>query len=239
MIEEHLKDGLNKIASDHISDVSDVWPKVRAGVSQPQKRAASARMIPKWGMVVAAVLVIGLVAGMVPSVRARLVDLAETIGGVDFIFADAPPVIDKNAGTMPCEEVSIEELDGTLSFPIPSFTPDGYVLNPEAHVCDLSVLDESIPQKYFITLAWRKSSMESILMSILPGGWRLGMTAVEVVNVNGHELTLWYGNWEGEEWDETLSQNLSWSDGEYTFTLRTDISFPVDDLVEMAASTFE
>lgn len=239
MNEEHLKKGLNNIAAQHISDEKDVWPKVQAGLSHPQERSAPTRMIPKWGMVVAAVVMIGLVAGMVPSVRARLVDLAETIGGVDFIFADAPPVIDKNAGTMPCEEVPIEELDSILASSIPSWAPDGYVLEPEANVCDPSALGESVSQKYFVILSWRRGSMENILMTAFVGGWRLGITDVEVVNVDGHDLTLWYGYWGDEVWDESLSQNLTWSDGVYTFTLQTDTSFPVDALVEMAASTFE
>ena len=91
MNEKHLKESLKMIAAKNISDEQDVWKKVLAGLSQPRERTTSTRLIPKWGVAVAVVLVIGLVAGMVPSVRARLVDLAETIGGVNFTFSAEYP----------------------------------------------------------------------------------------------------------------------------------------------------
>lgn len=235
MNEERLKTGLKKIAAQHITDESDVWPKVQAGLSQPQERSVPKRLIPRWGMAVAAVLVMGVIAGMVPSVRARLVDLAETIGGVDFTFSADYPGSGQKVSIVPCEDIPIENLDGILAFTIPSSAPDGYVLEDEAMVCYFSSSDD--PN---VELAWRAEE-GNIRLSVHSDGWLIGETEVETLTVEGHELAHWYGGWnyDTQQYDETIGQSLSWVQDDLTYTLNTLNSIPVNDLVEMAASTFE
>ncbi len=233
MNEKQIENGLKQIASEQISEQRTVWPQVQARLAPQNARSAR---FPRWAFAALVLIGLGALVAVVPPVRAGLVELVETIGGVDFTLSADYPGAGEEPTIVPSENIPLEEALAAYPISYPAWAPAGFVLDPEAR---LTWFDERAERPY-IELTWRAGEGGIITLAVHPqAGLIVGLTEIEVLEIKGQEVALWRGGWnyDTQSWDEKIPvQTLSWSLDGLDYRLQAPLSFPQEDLVQMAAS---
>ncbi|MGD2026792.1 MAG: hypothetical protein PVI99_03170 [Anaerolineales bacterium] len=238
MNEKQLKNGLQEIATEKISPDRNLWPEIQKRLQFYDARPPRRTVVPRWALsaFVAAVLVV--VTATVPPVRAGFIELVEQIGGVDFTLTADYPGSGGDVTTIPSDTIPIEEILVEYSFSYPSWEPSGYSLEPDAQATWFDPAGE----RPAIVLTWRSDGSGAITLDIHPGtNLIIGLTEINVLQIQGQEVALWRGGWnyDTQTWDVTIPvQTMSWAANDLNYNLQAPQTLPVEDLVKMVESSF-
>ncbi|OGO19083.1 MAG: hypothetical protein A2Z14_04965 [Chloroflexi bacterium RBG_16_48_8] len=176
-------------------------------LTQKENVPVKGRVVP----VIVAILIILIAFAstvvFVPEARAKLIDVIEKIGGTSFLMTNDYPG-DGKGTTIPSQEMSLSEAQSILPFQLPTWTPEGFRLQPTV---DLISFDSPV-----IFVTWIKMGGSGNIQMNVEGGtftWVVGPDSVERVEINGKEAALWYGgwNWDTKQWEaEIPNMTLSW-----------------------------
>lgn len=237
MNEKQLKNSLQEIAKENISPERNLWPEIQKRLRRYDARPSNRLVVPRWAIAafIAAVLVV--VTATVPPVRAGFIEFIEQIGGVDFTLTADYPGSGEDVTTIPSETIPIAQILAEYPFSYPSRVPSGYSLQPDARVTWF----EAAGDRPVIVLTWLSEGSGAITLDIFPGtNLIVGLTEIEILEVQGKEFALWRGGWnyDTQAWDETIPvQTMSWAANDLTYNLQAPQSLLVEDLVKMVESS--
>jgi hypothetical protein len=194
-------------------------------------------------------LAFALTLAVSPAVRAQMLDLARSVGGVAFTETGKyPGVPEREVTIVPSEIYTLAEVRDSIGFEIalPGWVPEGYTLQDEVTVTDFSSPDSGSdvimadlrwrnpePWEMPITLnvSWRASGQ--------PMQWTVGPDSVEEVLVNGQSAALVRGIWNADQrrWTSPEHLSLHWQHQGRAYQLQvTEAQITAADLIQMAES---
>jgi hypothetical protein len=237
MDDKKLINSMKQIADNRMPASTNIWPEIKDRLNSQPSKLKTKPLRKVWSAAVFGLAVIVLLFFTVPSARAFLEDVFETIGGMTFTLTDDYPV-GWPVRTIPSENLPLEQVQNDFPFFYPEWVPGGYELDSDVRTTWWPDDSEDRPS---IELTWINQEGRGNIMLLVSQslGEIVGQITIQMLEINGQEVAYWKGGWyyNTKTWNETLPhQTLSWSIDDLGYRLSASDSIPLDDLIQMVES---